>query len=82
MSITAKFVDKAHHFILRQLNPFDISLKLKGTNGASSTLRNSCGFPCQNRVRKTFPGTSYFHSNDGVILLCHSLVNLYIWLTI
>ena len=29
-----------------------------------------------------FPGPGYFRSEDGVVWLCHSLVNLYIWLTI
>ena len=29
-----------------------------------------------------FPGPGYLCSKDGVVWLCHSLVNLYIWLTI
>ena len=28
---------------------------------------HSCGFPCQQRVLKTFPGPGYLHSEDGVV---------------
>ena len=41
-----------------------------------------CVFACQQRVLKTFPGHGCLHSEDGVVWLWHSLVNLYIWLTI
>ena len=34
------------------------------------------------RVLKTFPGPGYLCSEDGVVWLWHSPVNLYIWLTI
>ena len=51
-------------------------------DGALSTLCHSCGFSCQQRVLKTFPGPDYLHSQDGVVWLWHQLVNLYIWLTI
>ena len=27
----------------------------------------SCGFACQQRVLKTFPGPGYLHSEDGVV---------------
>ena len=47
-----------------------------------STLCHSCGFACQQRVLKTFPGPGYLHSEDGVVWLSHLLVNLYIWITI
>ena len=40
-----------------------------------------CGFACQQRALKTFPGPGYLHSKDGVVWL-YPLVNLYIWLTI
>ena len=45
-------------------------------------LCHSCGFPCQQRVLKTFSGPDYLSSENGVVWLWHSLVNLYIWLTI
>ena len=41
-----------------------------------------CGFACQQKVLKTFPGPDYLRSEDGIVWLWHSLVNLYIWLTI
>ena len=47
-----------------------------------STLCHSCGFACQQMVLKPFPRPSYLPSKDGVVWLCHLLVNLYIWLTI
>ena len=34
------------------------------------------------KVLKTFPGPGYLRSEDRVVCLWHSLVNLYIWLTI
>ena len=43
-----------------------------------STLCHSCGFVCQQRVLKTFPGPGYLRSEDGLVRLCHLLVNLYI----
>ena len=45
------------------------------------TLVHGCGFTCQQRVLKTFPGPGYLHSEDGVVRLCHSLVNLYMSFT-
>ena len=57
-------------------------LVLISRDGGSSTLCHSCGFPCQRRVLKTFRGPGYLHSNDGLVLQWHPLVNLYIWLTI
>ena len=59
-----------------------LTLGLIGRDGGLSTLCHSCGFACQQRVLKTFPGPGYLHSEDGVVWLCHLLVNLYIWLTI
>ena len=52
------------------------------TYGGLSTLCHSCGFASQQRVLKTFPGPGYLHSENGVVWLWHSLVNLYIWLII
>ena len=70
----------AHHFILLQLNPCDLSLGLIGRDGGLSTLCQSCRFACQQWVLKTFPGPGcYLRSEDGVVWLCHSLVNLYIY---
>ena len=43
-----------------------------------SALYHNCEFDCQQRVLKTFPGPGYLHSEDGVVWLCHLLVNLYI----
>ena len=69
--------DYTYHFILLRLNPFDLSLKLIGRDGGLSTLCHSCGFACQQRVLKTFPGPGYLHSKDGVVWLCHSLAIFY-----
>ena len=40
---------------------------LIGRDGGLSTLCHSCGFACQQRVLKTFPGPSHLHSEDGVV---------------
>ena len=45
-------------------------------------LCHSCRFACQQRVLKKFPGPGYLHSEDGVVWLWHSLVNLYIYIYI
>ena len=36
-------------------------------DGGLSTLCHSCGFACQQRVLKTFPGPGYLHAGDGVV---------------
>ena len=59
-----------------------LTLVLIGRDGGLITLYHNCGFACQQRLLKTFPGPSYLRSEDGVVLLWHSLVNLYAWLTI
>ena len=40
---------------------------LIGRDGGLNTLCHSCGFACQQRVLKTFPGPGYLHSEDGVV---------------
>ena len=52
---------------------------LIGRDGGLSTLCHSCGFACQQRVLKTFPGPGYLHSEDGVVWLWHPLLNLYVY---
>ena len=53
-----------------------------GKDGGLSNLCHSYGFACQQRVLKTFHGTGYHCSEDGVVWPWNLLVNLYIWLTI
>ena len=36
-------------------------------NGGLSNLCHSCGFACQQRVLKTFPGPGYLRSEYGVV---------------
>ena len=55
-----------------------LALGLIGRDGGLGTLCHSCGFACQQRVLKTFPGPGYLLSEDGVVWLRHSLVYLYI----
>ena len=50
-----------------------------GKDVGLSTLCHSCGFACQQRVLKTFPGPDYLHSKDGVVWLWHFLVNSHIY---
>ena len=50
-----------------------------GKDGGLSTLCHSCGFACQQRVLKTFPGPGYLCSKDGIVWLWHFLVNLHIF---
>ena len=59
-----------------------LALGLTEKDGGLSILCWTCGFGCQERVLKRFPGTGYLHSKDGLVWLWHPLVNLYIWLTI
>ena len=59
-----------------------LALGLITTDGGLRTLCHSCRFPCQQRVLKTFSGSGYLHSEDGVVWLWHRLVNLHILLTI
>ena len=59
-----------------------LTLGLAGRDGDLSTLCRSCGFACQQRVLKAFPDPGYHRFNDEVVWLWHSLVNLYMWLTI
>ena len=49
--------------------------------GGSRTLCHSYGFACQQRVLKTFPGTSYLRSEE-IVSLWHFLVNLDIYIYI
>ena len=66
------FVYTAHHFILQQLNPHD------SKDGSLSTLCHSCGFDYQQSVLKTFPGTGYPCSEDGVVLTCMLCIYLFL----
>ena len=59
-----------------------LTLGLIGRDGGLSILCHGCGFSCQQRVLKTFPGLGHLCSEDGVEWLWYLLVNLYIWLTI
>ena len=67
MSLSGKFVDMAHHFMLLQLNSFQLSLGLILSHGGLSTLWHSCRFACHQRVLKTFACPGYLHSKDGVV---------------
>ena len=58
-----------------------LTLGLIGTDGGLSILCHSCRFACQRRVLKTFPSHGYFCYEDGVVWLCHLLVNLEINIT-
>ena len=44
-------------------------LMVIGTDGGLSSLCHSCGFACQQKVLKTFPGPGYLRSENGVISL-------------
>ena len=57
-------------------------LALIGSDGVFSSLCHSCRFPFQQRLLKTFHDLGSLRSVDGIVWLCHSLVNLYLWLTI
>ena len=56
-----------------------LTLGLIGRDGGLSALCHSCGFACQQSVLKKFPGSSYLHSEDEVVWLCHLLVNFFIY---
>ena len=51
--------------ILSCYGSIPLALGLIGRDGGLSTLCHSCGFACQQRVLKTFPGSGYLHSKDG-----------------
>ena len=57
-------------------------LGLMSRDGGLSTLCHCCRFACQQRVLKTFPGLGYPRSEDEIVWLWHSLVNLYIYICI
>ena len=44
-----------------------LTLVLIGRDGGLSTLCHSCGFACQQRMLKTFPGPAYLRSEDGLV---------------
>ena len=44
-----------------------LAFGLIGRDGGLSTLCHSCGFACQQRVLKTFPGPGYLRSEDEVV---------------
>ena len=50
-----------------------------GRDGGLTALRHSCGFACQQRVLKMFPGPGDLRSEDGVVSLWHVFVNLHIF---
>ena len=56
------------------------TLALTGRECGLITLCNSCGFLCQKRMLKMFPGPNNLHFENGVVWLWHTLVNLYICL--
>ena len=61
---------------------FLLILRLIERGVGLNTLCHSCGFPCQQRVLKTFPGRDNLRSEDEVVWLSHLMVNLYILRTI
>ena len=67
MSVTDKSVYMAHHFILLQLNPFHLSLRLMRRDGGLSTLCQSCEVPCRQRLLKTYAGLDYLLYQDRVV---------------
>ena len=59
-----------------------LALGLIGRDGDLSFLCHGCGFTCQQRVLKTFPGTAYLRSKCGVVRLWHLILNLSIYIYI
>ena len=55
-------------------------LRLMRRDVGLSTLFHSCGFACQQRVLKTFPGPGYLHSEDGIVRLWHIYIYIYIYI--
>ena len=66
MALTGKFV-YIWLTISSCYGSIPLTLGLIGRDGGLSTLCHSCGFACQQRVLKTFPGPGYLHSEDGVV---------------
>ena len=64
MAVTGKSVYMAHYFILLRLNPFYFRVDREGWWFEQC---HSCGFACQQRVLKTYPGPGYLRSKDGVV---------------
>ena len=80
MTSIGKFVYMAHHFLLLLLNPFGLSVDREWLWFEHSLP--SLRLACQERVLKTFPGSGYLLSEDGVVWVWYPLVNLHIWPTI
>ena len=55
-----------------------LTLGLIGRDGGLSTLCNSCGFACQQRVLKTFPGPGYW----GILTMAFTGKFVYIYIYI
>ena len=66
MALTGKFV-YIWLTISSCYGSIPLALGLIGRDGGLSTLCHSCGFACQHRVLKTFPGPGYLHSEDRVV---------------
>ena len=64
VAVTRKSVYMAHYFILLRLNPFYFRVDREGWWFEQC---HSCGFACQQRVLKTYPGPGYLRSKDGVV---------------
>ena len=65
MASTCKFVYMADHFILLQLNPFGHKVDREGWWFEHSLY--ICGFACQQRVLKKFPGHGYLGYKDRLV---------------
>ena len=82
--IIYKYIKYIHLYIWLTISScygsIPLTLGLIGIDGGLSTLCHSCGFACQQRVLKLFPGLGYIRSEDGVVRLWHLLVNLHIYI--
>ena len=78
MAFTGKFVN-IQLIISFGCGSIPLTLVLIGRGGSLSILCHGCGFACQQRVLKTFPGRGYLRFEDGVVWQWHLLVNLYIY---
>ena len=77
MAFTGKFVYVAHHLILLRFIPFGIGVARSGWYVEYSLLW-LCIWLSTGGAKKTFRGSRYFHSKEGVVGLWHLLPNLYV----
>ena len=60
-----------------RLNPFGLRIDREGWWFEHSVLCHSCGFACQQRVLKTFPGPGYIYIYTYIYIYIYIYIYMY-----